>query len=47
MIVLARAETIASAIACLGMEKKWMLRRRSREGARKTKSRGWEQETVK
>jgi hypothetical protein len=47
MIVLARAETIASAIACLGMEKKWMLRRRSRKGARKTKSRGWEQEMVK
>jgi hypothetical protein len=42
MIVLARAERTASAISCFGMEKKWMLRR-SRKGARKTKSRGGEQ----
>jgi hypothetical protein len=46
MIVLARAERIASAIAWFRMEMKWMLTRRSRKAARITKRRGCEQEMV-
>ena len=44
MIVLARAEIIASAIACFRMENNWMLTRRSRKCARITKSRDEERE---
>jgi len=46
MIVLARAERIASAIAWFRMEMNWMLTRRSRKAARITKRRVCEQEIV-
>jgi hypothetical protein len=45
MIVLARAERIASAIAWFQMEMNWMFTR-SRKAARITKRRGCEQEMV-
>jgi len=46
MILLARAERIASPIACFRMEKNLMLTRRSRKAPRITKTRGCEQEMV-
>jgi hypothetical protein len=46
MILLARAERIASPIACFRMEMNLMLTRRSRKAPRITKTRGCEQEMV-